>query len=167
MNQPVAVVSGASRGIGKAVAHQLATTHQIVALGRNAELLAETAAATGGRALAGDLSEPDYIARIGAEVERCDVLINAAGASVRGQIAELTSADWRRVFDANLFGLIELTRTMLPALRSSQGDVVMLNSGAGLYTWPRSGAYCASKHELRAFTDVLRTEERGKGIRVI
>lgn len=167
MNQPIAVISGASRGIGKAVALQLAGTHRIIALGRNQELLDHTASATRGRALCGDLSDPGYIEQVGAQVAQCDVLVNAAGVSVRGQVAELTSADWHRVFDANLFGLIELTRVLLPALRASRGDVVMLNSGAGLYTWPNSAAYCASKHALRAYTDVLRAEERSNGIRVI
>ncbi|MFD8557728.1 SDR family oxidoreductase [Streptosporangium canum] len=158
--RPTALVTGASRGVGAAVAHALAPTHDLLLGGRDAEALAKVAAGLpGARPWPVELTavtEADV-----AGIDRLDVLVHSAGTVALGRIAETPAEVWRRTMDINVIAVAELTRLLLPALRAAHGQVVMINSGAGQRANPAWGSYAASKFALRALADALRLEEPG------
>ncbi|MBT2232770.1 SDR family oxidoreductase [Nonomuraea sp. NEAU-A123] len=156
--RPTALVTGASRGIGEAIARALGPTHHVILGGRDGDALAALAAELpDARAWPVELTEVTEADVAG--VERLDVLVHSAGVSPLGRIAELTPDAWRKVMELNVIAVAELTRLLLPALRRAGGHVVCVNSGAGLRANPGWGAYAASKFALRAFADALRQEE--------
>ncbi|AYG04805.1 SDR family oxidoreductase [Gryllotalpicola protaetiae] len=160
---PVALVTGATRGIGRAIALELGHTHHVLIGGRNADATAEVAAQL-------PSAEP-YVADLAAGglpplPQRLDVLVHSAGVEEGGRIGDTDRATWERVFATNVFAVAELTRLALPALRAAHGIVVTINSGSGFNSGPGGGVYAASKFALRAFADALREEERAGGVRV-
>jgi NADP-dependent 3-hydroxy acid dehydrogenase YdfG len=162
MDRPVALVTGASRGIGRAIAVDLGRTHHVLVGGRTAEAVAPVVAALpSAEPFVGDLAES-----VPALPDRIDVLVHSAGVEDGGPVADTDRATWERVFAINLFAVADLTRAALPALRAASGIVVVINSGAGLASAPGSAVYAGSKFALRAFADALREEERGAGVRV-
>lgn len=161
---PVALVTGASRGIGRAIALDLARTHDVIVHGRGGAALDDLAASIpNARAWAADLAT-DFAAP---ELDRLDVLVHSAGVEQGGPVADTPRDVWRAVYEANVVAVAELTRQLLPALRAAQGTIVAINSGSGLRSGPGGGAYSASKFALRALTDALREEERAAGVRVV
>ena len=169
-DHPVILISGASRGIGSAVAHWLATVGCGLALvARSAEQLDARAAETtqlGGSALIlpGDIASADFCARAVADTHakfgRLDALINNAG--IFEPVAFTADADpaaWQRNIAVNLLGPFYLSRAALPALRRRQGRIVNVSSGAATRALPAAGAYCVSKAALNHFTRVLAAEE--------
>lgn len=158
IERPTALVTGASRGVGAAVARAFAPTHHVILGGRDeqalAALVAELPDARAWPVELTEVSEADV-----AGVERLDVLVHSAGVTTLGRIGELPASVWRDTMALNLFAVTELTRLLLPALRRAGGHVVCVNSGAGLRANPGWGAYAASKFALRAFADALRQEE--------
>ncbi len=162
-SRPLALVTGASRGIGAAVATALAPTHDLLLGGRDADALDAVAGAITGhgsvRSWPVDLTDPEALAAAAAEIGQLDVLVHSAGVGVLGTVAETDAATWRRQFDVNVVAVAELTRLLLPVLRAARGTVVLVNSGAGLAARPGWGSYAASKFALRAFGDALRGEE--------
>lgn len=165
--KPVALVTGASRGIGAAVARALAPGHDLLLGGRDpAALTALAAELPGSRPWPVDLTDAVALAEATAGIERLDVLVHSAGTGVLGTVAETSAAVWRRQFEINVVAVAELTRLLLPALRAARGRVVLLNSGAGLAARPGWASYAASKFALRAFADSLRAEEAASGVRV-
>lgn len=160
---PIALVTGASRGIGRAIARELGRTHHVLVGGRSAVAVAEVVAEL-------PSAEP-YVADLASGElpplpQRLDVLVHSAGVEEGGRIADTDRATWERVFATNVFAVAELTRLALPALRAAQGIVVPINSGSGFNSGPGGGVYAASKFALRAFADALREEERPNGVRV-
>ncbi|MBP2339882.1 NADP-dependent 3-hydroxy acid dehydrogenase YdfG [Saccharothrix coeruleofusca] len=159
-NRPVALVTGASRGIGAAVARALAPTHDLLLGGRDEAALREVAAELpGARPWAVELTDSAAVAEAVAGLDRLDVLVHSAGIADLGPLAEATADVWRRTMEVNVVAVAELTRLALPLLRAARGQVVLLNSGAGLRANPNWGVYAASKFALRAFGDALRAEE--------
>ena len=164
MDRAVALVTGASRGIGRAIAEELGRTHHVLVGGRSAAAVAPVVAAL-------PSAEP-FVADLAVDTipplpDRLDVLVHSAGVEKAGRIADTDRVEWERVFAINLFAVADLTRAALPALRAASGIVITINSGSGLVAAPPGGGlYAASKHALRAFTDALREEERGNGVRV-
>ncbi|GAB2997894.1 SDR family oxidoreductase [Saccharothrix stipae] len=160
MSRPVALITGASRGIGAAVARALAPTHDLVLGGRDEGALAELAGSLGSaRPWPVELTDADALAAAVARLTRLDVLVHSAGIAELGPLAEATADVWRRTLDLNVVAVAELTRLALPLLRAARGHVVLINSGAGLRVNPDWGVYAASKFALRAFGDALRAEE--------
>ncbi|MER6911834.1 SDR family oxidoreductase [Streptomyces sp. NPDC000594] len=165
------VITGAGSGIGAAVARRLhARGDDLVLVARNAARAKELAAAhPGARTLVADLAEPDRISWALSHQElpeRVDSLLHIAGIVDLGPVSELRPKTWRQQLDTNLVAPAELTRLLLPQLRVARGDVVFVNSGAGLQAHAEWGAYAASKHGLKALADALRDEERDQGVRV-
>jgi NADP-dependent 3-hydroxy acid dehydrogenase YdfG len=161
--RPVALVTGASRGIGRAIAEELGRTHHVLIGGRSAEAVAAVVAALpSAEAFVADLAT----ASVPPLPDRLDVLVHSAGVEDGGRVADTDRAAWERVFAVNLFAVADLTRAALPALRAARGIVVTINSGSGLTSAPGGGVYAASKFALRAFADALREEERAAGVRV-
>ncbi|MBB5806713.1 NADP-dependent 3-hydroxy acid dehydrogenase YdfG [Saccharothrix ecbatanensis] len=160
MSRPVALITGASRGIGAAVARVLAPTHDLLLGGRDEAALAELAGSLeSARPWPVELTDPNALATATAGLTRLDVLVHSAGIAELGPLAETTADVWRRTLDLNVVAVAELTRLALPLLRAARGHVVLINSGAGLRANANWGVYAASKFALRAFGDVLRAEE--------
>ncbi|KQP82332.1 hypothetical protein ASF35_12985 [Aeromicrobium sp. Leaf291] len=167
VSRPTALVTGASRGIGLAVAEDLARTHDVVLVGRGADGLHAVADRLAGAAvLVLDVAD-EHAVDSAVLPDRLDVLVHAAGISEHGTVEEVSRGDWRHVFETNVFGVAHLTARALPALRGASGTVVLVNSGAGLFSTPGNSVYSASKFALRTFGDCLREEERENGVRVV
>jgi NADP-dependent 3-hydroxy acid dehydrogenase YdfG len=165
--RPLALVTGASRGIGAAVARALAPGHDLLLGGRDTSALDALAQELpGARPWPVDLTDSATVAEAAAGIERLDVLVHSAGVGLLGTVAETPAATWRQQFEINVVAVAELTRLLLPALRAARGRVVLLNSGAGLTARAGWASYAASKFALRAFADALRAEESGHGVRV-
>ncbi|WP_066518656.1 SDR family oxidoreductase [Curtobacterium ammoniigenes] len=159
----MALVTGASRGIGRAIALDLGRTHHVLVGGRDrAAVDAVVAGIESAEAWVGDLTAGP-VPRL---PDRLDVLVHAAGIEDGGPVAATERAVWERVFATNVFAVAELTRLALPALRAARGLVVTINSGAGLTASAGGAVYAASKFALTAFTDALRAEERDNEVRV-
>ena len=162
-DRPVALVTGASRGIGRAIAVELGRTHHILVGGRDAAAVdAVVALLPSAEPFVADLAGDTLPPLPG----RLDVLVHSAGVEDGGTVEETDAETWRHVFEVNVFAVAELTRRALPSLRAAGGLVVAINSGSGLASSPGGGAYAGSKFALRALTDALREEERPRGVRV-
>jgi len=172
----IAVVTGASSGIGAASARALAAVGFQVVLGaRRLERLRDLAgeidgAGGAGRALALalDVADAASVAAFAARVPRVHLLLNnAGGAHGVEPIAEARDDDWRTMWEVNVLGLMRMTRALLPALiASGDGHVVNLGSIAGFETYAGGAGYTSVKHAVRAISRTLRLELLGKPVRV-
>jgi NAD(P)-dependent dehydrogenase (short-subunit alcohol dehydrogenase family) len=176
---PLALITGASTGIGRATALRLAASGWTVLAGVRDPAAGEslTAESAGGRVLSLTLDVTDH-GQIAAAVERVagqagasvpgglDALINNAGIGIGGPLEVLAEEDWRRQFDVNLFGQIAVTRAMLPALRRLRGRIVFLSSIGGRVAMGFNAPYAASKHAIEAVGDALRVELHSSGVQV-
>jgi NADP-dependent 3-hydroxy acid dehydrogenase YdfG len=159
-DRPLALITGASRGIGAAVAESLADTHELLLGGRDEAALSSAAAGMpGARPWPVELTDYPAVRAAVAGIDRLDVLVHSAGIARLGALAEVSAADWRDSYEINVVAVAELTRLLLPALRAAAGHVVLVNSGSGLNANPLWGPYAASKFALRAYADILRAEE--------
>jgi len=123
----------------------------------------------GAQTLVGDLATPDRLAWAFSQQtlpDRLDSLLHFAGVVELGAVADLSPATWNHLLHVNLVAPAELTRLFLPQLRVARGQVIFVNSGAGLQASAGWSAYAASKHGLKALADALRLEEKPGGIRV-
>lgn len=171
-NSPVALVTGASSGIGKATATALVAAGYITyATARRIDTL-DTLKDLGCRTLQLDVTDDASMTaavRV-AETEHgtIDLLVNNAGYSELGPVEELSLADVRREFETNVFGLVRMIQLVLPLMRVNQsGRIINIGSIGGTFTAPGAGAYHASKYAVEAFTDALRYELRSFGIETI
>jgi NAD(P)-dependent dehydrogenase (short-subunit alcohol dehydrogenase family) len=165
-----AVVTGASRGIGRAIALRLAEAGAEVALwARDAGALqrvADEVTALGGRALATvcDVADAAAVAHAAEQVRRTlapvTIVVNNAGAVLRKPTVEITDAEWRRVMAVNLDGTFHVTRAFLPDLTRAGGRVINISSIAGREGTPLLAAYCAAKHAVIGLTRALAEELR-------
>ncbi len=171
----IAVVTGASSGIGCAIALALADEGMGLRLvGRDTERLENVARAAKEKSRdvgwsSVDLTRQgqldDYAAQLAPE--RIAVLVHSAGLYVRGRHDARAGEEYGHAFAANVGGPMHLTRLLLPSLRAAQGQIVFINSTQGLAASPGVGMFAATQHALRAMADSLRDEVNGDGIRVL
>ena len=172
----VALVTGAGRGLGRAIALALgeAGASVVLAARTEREIVATTRALVrrGTRALAVvcDVRDAAEVAGlVDAAMRSCrrlDIVVNNAGVFRMAPVARTDEALWNEVVDTNLKGTYLVTRAALPHLRRSRGHFVNIVSIAGRMTFPDNAAYCASKWGALGFTNVLREELRDAGVRV-
>jgi NADP-dependent 3-hydroxy acid dehydrogenase YdfG len=165
----VALVTGASSGIGAASARSLAAAgYQVVAAARRLERCEEVAGEVGGRALRLDVTDPDSVAALADELPELSVLVNNAGGALGLEpVAEADEESWRKMYEANVMGVMRVTKALLPALeRDGGGHIVVIGSVAGVEVYPGGGGYTAAKHAANAVARTLRLELLGKPIRV-
>ncbi|MEI6740253.1 MAG: SDR family oxidoreductase [Gemmatimonadaceae bacterium] len=168
-----ALVTGASRGIGHAVAQRLvASGADVVMVARGAEVLTAAAEALGPHAhpLAGDISDPATVYALAdtmaAQGLQPDILINNAGLFSLAPLATMAPADFTEMIQVNLVGPFLLLRSLVPGMTArGAGHVVSIGSVADRAVFPGNGAYAASKYGQRAMHEALRQELRGTGVR--
>lgn len=156
---PSALITGASGGIGAAIAEALAPTHTLLLAGRPSPRLDAAAERLGATTWPLDLTDVDEIDSAAEVLAELDVLVHNAGVAYPGRVAESTPEQWRATFEVNVTGAVALTLALLPALRAARGQVLFINSGSGINASPGLASYSASKFALRAFADSLRTDE--------
>lgn len=171
MPRPLAVITGASRGIGRAIALRLANTYDILGIARSAPALEEMARsvrAAGGECqiAAVDVSDPEAVAQALEGVD-AHVLVNNAGVGPIKPMLELSAAEWHAIMDVNVNALFHVTRALLPRMVArNRGHVVVIGSIAGRSGFVGGTAYAASKHAAMAFAECLMLEVRDHGVKV-
>ncbi len=170
MSSQVWFITGASRGLGAAIAREaLARGHRVAAVGRS--LSPMRAALPEALALAADVTDESAIEAAVAETTvhfgRIDVVVNNAGYGLVGAVEEVSDAEARAVFDVNVFGALAVLRATLPVLRSQRfGRVLNMSSVGGFATAGGVGLYGATKFALEAISEALRDEVAHLGIKV-
>ena len=167
------IITGCSSGIGQATAARLAKSGDwtVYATARKTDTLAELEGA-GCRPLALDVTdESSMVAAVDivqSESGTIDALVNNAGYSQSGASETLDVDDVRRQFETNVFGLLRLSQLVLPSMRAKgDGRIVNISSMGGKLVFPGGGAYHATKHAVEAFSDAMRFEVAGFGVKVI
>lgn len=176
---PLALVTGASTGIGRATALRLAADGWTVLAGVRDEDAGERLAAEGPagrvRPLSLDVTDPDQVLAAAERVREesgasvaggLDALVNNAGIGVGGPLELVSDADLRRQFDVNVFAPVAVTRAMLPALRTARGRLLFVSSIGGRVAMAFTAPYAASKHAIEALADALRVELRTSAVQV-
>ncbi|MFO7698694.1 MAG: SDR family oxidoreductase [Anaerolineae bacterium] len=177
LGSQVAIVTGASSGIGRALARELAAKGARVALvarrTSDLEALAAEIAAQGGSALVipGDVTVSEDMTRMAQSVMqdwgRIDILVANAGIYVQGPVCELGIGDLERAMDVNFFGAMRAVFAVLPAMRSQgRGHLVFMSTMDVMIPIPCDGPYIASKSALTGLAQVMRSELKAEGIRV-
>jgi short-subunit dehydrogenase len=173
----IAVVTGASSGVGRAIASALAAAGvQLCLVGRQPGTLAAVAQAArdrGARArcyladLAADTDLQRLLADLRGDVPSLDILVHSAGVIQTGTFEQAGAQEFDSQYRTNVRAPYLLTRALLPALQAAQGQIVFVNSSAGLSARAGVAQYAASKHALRALADGLREEVNPHGVRVL
>jgi NADP-dependent 3-hydroxy acid dehydrogenase YdfG len=170
--QPVAVVTGATSGIGEATAYRLqARGYTVFAAGRNPDALDALRSRTlQARAL--DVTDEAAVARLVEEIHHehggVDVLVNSAGMGLSSPIEQVALSDLRSIFETNVVAMLHLSQAVLPGMRArGTGTIINIGSTAGRWTTPGVGAYHISKYGVEALSLALRPEVRQFGVRVV
>ncbi len=168
MTKPLAVVTGASSGIGAATARTLAATHHVICVARRTERIEALAAEIGGRAVTCDISDADQVAALVEAVGgSLDVLVNNAGGALG--LEPVSDADldlWLGMYRNNVLGTARVTKALLPALEAASGTAVFVTSTAADGGYEGGAGYCGAKAAERAIAQSMRLELVGKQIRV-
>jgi len=171
-DKPVALVTGATSGIGQATCHRLRDRgYRVFAVGRNPDAL-ELLRSRGLDARAVDVTEEAAVTMLVREIEAehgaVDVLVNNAGYGLSGPLEQVALADLRSLLETNVVAVLRLCQAVLPAMRCrGSGTIVNLGSTAGRFTTPGAGAYHISKYGLSALSLGLAAEVRQWGVRVV
>lgn len=170
MSQKTILITGASSGIGRALAIYYSKLHcqLILSARRKEELesLKKICEENGSKAVTilADLSKDEDVVQLAQKTieafGRLDILINNAGVSQRGAVAETLFEVDRKIMEINYFGQIHLTKLLLPEIKKTHGNIVVLSSLSGLFGFPLRSAYAASKHALHGFFETLQLEEK-------
>jgi 3-oxoacyl-[acyl-carrier protein] reductase len=164
----LALVTGGSRGIGRAIAVELANAGAQVVVGyrSGAEEAEQVAAEIGGRAVQADVSDPGQAARLVEEAGDIDILVNNAGLTRDGLIARMSDEDWRTVIDTNLGGVFATCRAAARGMmKRRSGSIVNLSSVVGVHGNPGQTNYAASKAGIIGFTKALARELATRNVR--
>jgi NAD(P)-dependent dehydrogenase (short-subunit alcohol dehydrogenase family) len=172
------LITGATDGLGYALALLLARRgYRVFAAGRSAERLARIDAIARENRFAMEsvpldvCSDQSVTRAVAAVLLKCsglDVLVNNAGVNYTAAVEDLSMEDWRAQFETNVFGVLRVTRAVLPHMRERRrGRILMMSSLSGLVTPPTQGAYSASKHALEGLSNALRLELYPFGIDVV
>lgn len=170
-DKPIAVVTGASRGIGRAVSRRLAATHAVVALARDTvklDALAREIGNAGGYCEARplDLRSPGEIQRV-LDGLQADVLVNNAGVITKKPLLQLAPDEWQEMIDVNVSALYHVTRQLLPGMIArGRGHIINIASIAGRSAFPNGTGYVATKHAVLGFSESLMLEVREAGVKV-
>ena len=170
MSIRTAVVTGASSGIGAATARHLAAEgFHVFCAARREDRVAALAAELGGTAVRCDVTSEDDVAALAEQVgPRLDVLVNnAGGAYGSSPVAEADADEWRRMYEVNVVGLMQVIRALLPALVASGAGVILnVGSTAGRVAYEGGGGYTAAKHGTKVVSETLRLELFDQPVRV-
>lgn len=168
-SRKVAVVTGASSGIGEATAKTLARQgFHVVAVARRADRIEALARAIGGTAIVTDVTDDAAVKALAAQLDRVDVVVNnAGGARGLAPVADSDLEHWRWMWETNVLGTLRVTQALLPALiESGDGLIVTVTSIAALETYDGGAGYTAAKHAQGALHRTLRGELLGKPVRL-
>lgn len=168
---PVALITGCSSGIGRALADVFKTAgYQVWASARKTEDVAALAA-VGFNAVQLDVNDGPALEQLSEQINQqhggLDVLINNAGYGAMGPLLDGGVPAMQRQFETNVFAIVGVTRAFFPVLRRARGIVVNIGSVSGVLVTPFAGAYCASKAAVHALSDALRMELAPFGVRVM
>lgn len=164
--KPVALVTGATGGMGTEIVTDLARTHTVIAQGRNTQKLAALAKIPGVITWQAELTAEHKTTEFITQLERLDVVVHAAAIASTETLANASTASWQQQFAVNVIAPATITRAALPLLRQSQGTVIFIGSGASVRANPNSAVYTASKHALKGLADCLRLDEQQYRVRV-
>lgn len=175
LSNQVAVITGASEGIGAAIARRFAGDGARVVLAARSEekleALAEELGSERALAVPTDVTDAEQVKRLMARTREhfggLDILVNNAGVGLYASVAEMAWADFEQMWKVNFFGVVRCIREALPDLRERRGMVVNISSVAGKLAIPYLTGYCASKFALNAFSTGLRMELAQAGVRVV
>jgi NADP-dependent 3-hydroxy acid dehydrogenase YdfG len=165
----VAVVTGASSGFGAATARRLAADgFELVVGARRFERVETLAKEINGRAMPLDVADDRSVAAFCDEIPACRVLVNNAGGALGMDPVESADIEqWRAMYEANVLGVLRMTKALLPALEASgDGLVIVIGSIAGIEPYEGGAGYNAAKHAVHALRQVLRYELLGRPVRV-
>lgn len=165
----IAVVTGASSGIGEATARTLAGQgYHVVAVARRADRIERLAAEIDGTAVVADVTDDTAVQSLAGRLDRVDVLVNnAGGAKGLTPVAEADLDDWRWMWETNVLGTLRVTRALLPALiASGDGLIVTVTSNAALEIYDGGAGYTSAKHAEGVLHRTLRGELLGKPVRL-
>lgn len=175
LSNQVAVITGASEGIGAAIARRFAGEGARVVLAARSEeklkVLAEELGSERVLAVPTDVTDAEQVKRLMARTREhfggLDILVNNAGVGLYASVAEMAWADFEQMWKVNFFGVVRCIREALPDLRERRGMVVNISSVVGKLAIPYLTGYCASKFALNAFSTGLRMELAQAGVRVV
>lgn len=168
-NPPLAVVTGASSGIGASTARHLAAAgYSVICAARRSDRVEALAREIGGRAITCDITSPEQVAALADAVgERLDLLVNNAGGAVGQEPVMDADLDaWQTMFQTNVIGTGRVTRALLPALVAGEGTVVFVTSTAAEAPYEGGAGYCGAKSAERALVGALRLEIVDQPVRV-
>ena len=169
MTRPLAVVTGASSGIGAASARYLAREgFEVICAARRLDRIEALAKEIDGRAVQCDVTSAEDVAALTAAVgDELQVLVNNAGGAFGLEpVADADLDAWRRMFEVNVIAVAAVTKSLLPALIAGRGTIIVMGSTAGQVAYEGGGGYVAAKHGAKAVVDTLRLELYDQPVRV-
>lgn len=168
MTRPVALVTGASSGIGAATARLLAADYDVVVAARRADRIQALADEIGALAVTCDITDPQDVAALAARIgDRLDLLVNNAGGALGQEpVAEADIEAWTSMYDTNVVGTARVTKALLPALRAAKGTVIFVTSVAADGPYEGGAGYCGAKAAERMIAGTMRLELCGEPVRV-
>ena len=176
MDKPIAIITGASTGIGRSLSIKLSEKYFVYLISRNKENLNKTKKlidieGNNSKIIVSDISKNESINDIYSQIEnkeKIELLINNAGIGVFKNITDTTIKDWNNTINTNLRGSFLMTKMIIDNLKSKKnGKIVFISSVAGLQPYKNSAAYVASKYGLRGFASALREELRDFNVKVM
>jgi NADP-dependent 3-hydroxy acid dehydrogenase YdfG len=165
----VAVVTGASSGIGAATVRALAGAgFRVIGGARREDRLREVCEAVGARWARLDVTDPASVSAFVRGLDECAILVNNAGGALGFEpVSDAVDEQWLSMYQSNVLGLMRMTRALLPLVeRSGNGHIVDVGSIAGFEVYPNGAGYTAAKHAARAVTETLRLELLGRPVRI-